>query len=158
MLAQQAHLKAKCHHVSSLQYQNNSNFLFQMSSFSENDINVKNQNYRTDTRPCAHYLCEDHSCAKPMVFWCKSGLCKHLARIFPTAKPPMIHRVFSQTGKNQETWSNILHMATYFPTFKACTPLTQVPCVPKSLPRALRNIMHLREWGTSSEDGGGKSL
>ena len=42
---------------------------------------------------------------------------------------------------------------TYCPTFRACTPLMQVPYVPQSLPRALRNIRHLHEWGTSSEGG-----
>jgi hypothetical protein len=46
-LAQQAHWKAKCRHVSSLQYQNNSNCLFQVSSFSENNNNVKNQHHHT---------------------------------------------------------------------------------------------------------------
>ncbi len=33
--------------------------------------------------------------------------------------------------KGQETWSNILHMVTYCPTFRACTSLTQVHYVPK---------------------------
>ena len=42
-------------------------------------------------------------------------------------------------------------MATYFPTFRACSPLMQAPYVPKSFPRALRNIRHLNEWSTSSE-------
>jgi hypothetical protein len=51
-----------------------------------------------------------------------------------------------------------LHMATYRPTSRASTPLTQVPYVPKSLPRALRNIRYMREWSTSSEGGGSKSL
>jgi hypothetical protein len=37
------------------------------------------------------------------------------------------------------------------PTFTVCTPLPQVPYVPKSLPRTLRNTRHLHEWSTSSE-------
>jgi len=36
-LVQQVHWKAKCHPASSLQYQNNSNCLFQESNFSENN-------------------------------------------------------------------------------------------------------------------------
>ena len=39
-----------------------------------------------------------------------------------------------------------------------CTPLTQVPHVPKSPPRALRNMRHLHRWSTSSEGAGSKSL
>ena len=53
----------------------------------------------------------------------------------------------------QETCSNTLHWQNCCPTFRACTPLMQVPYVPKSLPRALRNTRHLRKWGTSSECG-----
>jgi len=48
--------------------------------------------------------------------------------------------VLPKLEKSQETWSNALHMANYCPAFRACTPLTQVPYVPKSLPRALKNI------------------
>ena len=65
--------------------------------------------------------------------------------------------VLPKLEKSQETLSNTLHVANYCPTATACTPLTQVPCVPKSLNRALRNIRHLCEWSTSSEGGGSKS-
>jgi hypothetical protein len=61
--------------------------------------------------------------------------------------------VLPNLEKSQETWINTLHLANYCPTTRACTPLTQVPYVPKSLKRALGNIRHLREWGTSSEGG-----
>jgi len=43
--------------------------------------------------------------------------------------------------------------ATYCPTFRACTPLTQVPCVSECPWEGLGNIRHLHEWGTSSECG-----
>ena len=62
--------------------------------------------------------------------------------------------VLPKLEKSQETQSNTLHMANYCPNFTACTPLTQVPYVPKSLPRALSNIRHLHEWSTSSEGEG----
>jgi len=82
----------------------------------------------------------------------------------PGTHPPQceaIHdslSVLPKLEKSQESWSNTLHLANYCPTTRACTPLTQVPYVPKSLPRALRNIRHLHEWSTSSEGGGSKSL
>ena len=89
-----------------------------------------------------------------MVLWCKSGLCPHT---WYTSSPVQSHQWFNecspQTGKNQDTVSNRLHMANYCPTFRVCTPLTQVPHVPKSLPRALRNIRHLREWSTALKVG-----
>ena len=59
--------------------------------------------------------------------------------------------VLPKLEKSQETCSNTLHMANYCPAARACTPLTQVPHVPKSLPKALRNTRHLYEWSTSSE-------
>jgi hypothetical protein len=65
--------------------------------------------------------------------------------------------VLPKLEKSQETCSNTLNMANYCPAFRACTPFTQVPYVPKSLPRALRNTRHLHEWSTSSEGGGSKS-
>ena len=77
----------------------------------------------------------------------------------PGTHPPQckaIHdslSVLPNLEKSQETCSNALHMANCCPTFTACTPLMQMPYVPKSLPRALRNIRHLREWSTSSEGG-----
>jgi len=82
----------------------------------------------------------------------------------PGTHPPhckAIHDSLSalpKLGKSQETCSNALHTAKYCPNFRACTPLTQVPYVPKSLPRALRNIRHLCEWSTSAEGAGSKSL
>jgi hypothetical protein len=54
--------------------------------------------------------------------------------------------VLPKLEKSQETLSNTLHMAKYCCTFTACTPLTQVPHVHKSVPRALRNIRHLHNW------------
>ena len=42
---------------------------------------------------------------------------------------------------------------TYCPTFRACAPFMQVPCVPECPLEGLGNIMHLCEWGTSSEGG-----
>jgi len=77
----------------------------------------------------------------------------------PGTHPPqckVIHdslSVLPNLEKSQETCSNALHMANCCPTFTACTPLMQVPYVPKSLKRALRNIRHLHEWSTSSEGG-----
>ena len=62
--------------------------------------------------------------------------------------------VLPKLEKSQEIQSNTPHIANYCPTFRACTPLTQVPYVPKSLPTALRNIRHLHEWSTSSEGVG----
>jgi len=50
--------------------------------------------------------------------------------------------VLPKLEKSQETRSNIFHMANYCPNFRACTPLMQVPYVPKSFQRALRNIRH----------------
>jgi len=61
--------------------------------------------------------------------------------------------VLPKLEKSQETRSNIFHMANYCPNFRACTPLMQVPYVPTSFQRALRNIRHLLEWSTSSEGG-----
>jgi len=82
----------------------------------------------------------------------------------PGTHPPQckaIHdslSVLPKLKKSQETQSNTLHMANYCPNFRACTPLIQGPYVPKSLPRALGNIRHMREWSTRSEGGGSKSL
>ena len=42
---------------------------------------------------------------------------------------------------------------TYCPTFRACTPLMQVPYVSECPWEGLGNIRHLHEWGTSSEGG-----
>ena len=39
--------------------------------------------------------------------------------------------VLPKLEKIQETHSNTLNMAKYCPTFRACTPFTQVPYVPK---------------------------
>ena len=76
------------------------------------------------------------------------------AHTLPSARPSMIHWVFSPNWKKVKKLRVItLHMSNYCPTFRACTPLMQVPYVPQSLPRALRNIRHLHEWGTSSEVG-----
>jgi hypothetical protein len=61
--------------------------------------------------------------------------------------------ILPKLEKSQETCSNTLHMANYCPTARACTLLMQVPYVPKSLNRALRNIRHLQEYSTSSEGG-----
>ena len=61
--------------------------------------------------------------------------------------------VLPKLEKSQQTWSNTLHFANYCPTAGACTSLGQVPYVPKSLKRALRNIRHLHDWRTSSEGG-----
>jgi hypothetical protein len=79
----------------------------------------------------------------------------------PGTHPPQceaIHdspSVLPKLEKSQEIHTNTPpHIANYCPTFRACTPLTQVPYVPKSLNRALRNIRHLHEWSTSSEGGG----
>ena len=50
----------------------------------------------------------------------------------PGAHPPhckAIHDSLSflpKLEKNQEICSNTLHMANYFPTYRACTPLTRV--------------------------------
>ena len=66
--------------------------------------------------------------------------------------------VLPKLEKSQETRSNTLHMANYCPNFRACTPLTQVPYVPKYLQMALRNIRHLCELSKSYEGGGSKSL
>ena len=66
--------------------------------------------------------------------------------------------VLPKLEKKSRNCSNTLHMATYCPTFTACTPLTHVPYVPKSLPRALRNIRHRPEWSTSSAGAGSRSL
>ena len=61
--------------------------------------------------------------------------------------------VLPRLEKSQETRSNTPHMANYCPIVRPCTPLMQVPYVPKSLPRALTNIRHMHEWSTSSEGG-----
>ena len=61
--------------------------------------------------------------------------------------------VLPKLEKSQETWSDTSHMANYCPIFRPCTPLTHVPYVSKSLPTALSNIRHMREWSTSSECG-----
>ena len=66
--------------------------------------------------------------------------------------------VLPRLEKSQGTRSNTLGMAKYCSNFTACTPLTQVRYVPKSLPRALRNIRHMPEWSTSSEGACSKSL
>jgi hypothetical protein len=82
----------------------------------------------------------------------------------PSTHPPQceaIHdslSVLPNLEKNQETQINTLHIANYFPTSRACTPLVQVPYVPKSLSRALRNIRHLHEWSTSSQGESSKPL
>jgi hypothetical protein len=55
----------------------------------------------------------------------------------PGTRPPKrkdIHdslSVLPKLEKSQETRINTLHMVNYFPIFKDCTPLMQVPCVPK---------------------------
>jgi hypothetical protein len=57
----------------------------------------------------------------------------------PSTHPPRcktIHdslSVLPKLEKSQETQSNALHVANYCPTLRACTPLMQVPHVPKSL-------------------------
>jgi hypothetical protein len=48
LLVQQVHWKAKCHPVSSLQCQNNRNYLFQDSSFSENNKSDEDHFCHTD--------------------------------------------------------------------------------------------------------------
>jgi len=83
----------------------------------------------------------------------------HLAHILTQCKA--IHdsqSVLPKLEKSREIQSNTPHIANYCPAFRACTPLMQVSYVPKSLPRALRNIRHLHEWSTSSEGGGSKTL
>ena len=75
----------------------------------------------------------------------------HLVHIFPSAKPSIIHWVFSKLEKGQETWNNTLHMATYCPTFRVCTPVMQVQYVPKFSWEGLRNVTHLHVCSTSSE-------
>jgi hypothetical protein len=42
---------------------------------------------------------------------------------------------------------------TYCPTFRSCTPFTQVPCVYECPWKGLGNVRHLHEWGTSPEGG-----
>ena len=42
---------------------------------------------------------------------------------------------------------------TYCPSFRACTPLMQVPYVPECPWKGLGNMRHLHEWGTSCESG-----
>jgi hypothetical protein len=49
--------------------------------------------------------------------------------------------------------SALYFRVTCCPTFRACTPLTQVPYVPECPWEGLGNIRHLREWGTSSCSG-----
>jgi len=77
----------------------------------------------------------------------------------PGTHPPQCKAIYDSLSvlpkleKNQDTVSNALHVANYCPTFRVCTPLTQVPHVPKSLPRALRNIRHLHEWSTALKVG-----
>jgi hypothetical protein len=66
--------------------------------------------------------------------------------------------VLPKLEKSQEIQSNTPHNANYCPTFRACTPLKQVPYVPKPLKSTLGNIRHLHEWSTSSEGGGSKSF
>jgi hypothetical protein len=109
--------------------------------------------------PCAHYLAGVHSCAKPAVRWCKSGLCPHT---WHTSSPVQSHPWFTEgsphTGKKVKL--AVIHSTRHIIacTFTACTPLTQVLYVPRSLPRALRNIRHLYEWSTSSEGACSRSL
>jgi len=104
--------------------------------------------------PCAHYLGGVHSCAKPTVLWCKSGLCPHSSHpSSPLRSHPWFTECSPTTGKKVKQHSNTLHMANYCPNFRACTLLMQVPYVPKSLPGALSNIRHLNEWSTSPEGG-----
>jgi len=73
--------------------------------------------------PCAHYLSGVHSCAKPMVLWCKNGLCPHT---WHTSSQVQSHPWFTesslQTRKSRETWSNTLpgnllaHHNSLYPT------------------------------------------
>jgi len=50
--------------------------------------------------PCAHYLGGVHSCAKPMVLWCKSGLCPHTWHMSsPVQRHPWFTECSPQTGK-----------------------------------------------------------
>jgi hypothetical protein len=49
LLVQQFHCKAECHPVSSLQYQNSSNYPIQDSSFSENNNSDQDNFCHTDT-------------------------------------------------------------------------------------------------------------
>jgi hypothetical protein len=57
------------------------------------------------------------------------------------AHPPHCKAIYDSLGvlpkleENQETRLIILHMANYCPHFGACTPLMQVPYVPKSIPQ-----------------------
>jgi hypothetical protein len=93
----------------------------------------------------AHTISVESTLAlNPWCFGTKSDLCPHLAHILPSAKPSMIHWMFSPNWKKKKIKKlkviNTLQMADYCPTFRACTPLTQVPYIPTSLPRALRNI------------------
>ena len=89
--------------------------------------------------------------------WCFGAKVVHVHT--PGTHPPQckaIHdplSVLPKLEKSKETCSNTLHPENYCPTARACTPLAQVPHVPKSLSRALRNIWHLQECSTSSEGG-----
>jgi hypothetical protein len=68
----------------------------------------------------------------------------------PGAHPPQCKAIHDSLGvlpkleKSQETWSNTLHMQLM--ASRACTPITQVPYVPRSLPKALRNIRQCVEY------------
>jgi len=66
----------------------------------------------------------------------------HLAHILPSAKPSMIHWVYSPS------WKKVKKLGVIHSTWQliASSPLTQVPYVPKSLPRALRNIRQCVEY------------
>ena len=110
--------------------------------------------------PCAHYLGGVHSCAKPTVLWCNSGLCPHT---WHTSSPVQSHPWFNecppQTGKKikklivmHSTWQIFAPPSELVPHSHKC------PMFPSPLPGALRNIRHLHELSTSSEGGGRRSL
>ena len=69
-----------------------------------------------------HYLGGVLSCAKPMVLWCKSGLCTHLVHTLPNAKPSMIHRVLSPI------WKKVKKLAVTHSTWQlTASPSQPVP-------------------------------
>jgi hypothetical protein len=94
-----------------------------------------------------------HSCINP---WCFGAKVVYVHG--PRTRPPQckpIHDSLSVLPKLKKKVKKfeLLHMANYCPTTRACTPLMQVPYVPKSLLRALTNIRHLHECSSSSEGG-----
>jgi hypothetical protein len=107
-----------------------------------------------------HYVGGVHSCAKPTLLWCKSGLCPHAwhtSYILPSAKASMIHWVLSPNWKKFKklgviclTWQLTAPPSELVPQSHKCLMCPQVPHKGTQEHEALAQMEYkLWRWGQS---------